>query len=634
MTLEALVYKRIIHLNSGSKEAKTNRKKWLETINYAEIDRLINLLNVKDDSGGGLSQEQKVRKELFQKLRGKLDKDNADQKDVSKRSNTLEEGDMNLLVMRLSDVSQLEDQIAAVEQRLEKYRQENKMDQQNTSVEAYGDNLNRLSECLYYFIELSGLSKPELKAKGKELQTEFREQMNELDTRLKAEMGDTEEEPAGESTDKKDREGAETTAQKEAPGAEIQPREVLKSIEAVRDPEKKAALLAKQMKNLPDSAKIKPLKELACIGGLGDLPQILPLSQYSSDFLRKLARSAVIKIILRGLKEDEKTGKMGIQQKKKLLDLVVGLDKKYSYLKEIEAGDPKFREKIYDIIIKEDKDFTARTLGEIIVDSDEQVRATAVKLIADMLDQEQTGLLVKLLGDPDARVRANVIECLEEVGQRNTLGILMKYKFDKDNRVRANAIKAIWNFGHRDVMDTLEEMLLGFDPKMRASATWVIGEIGHNEPDIKNLLNAVTNDSEEIVGRNLELARRKIAGREEGLRVLLVDDDKQLCDRISRGLIAEGYKTTVVHDGKAALSAAEENKPHAILLDLRLPEMNGLEVLKVLRTKEDTRETPVVVFCDFNSSVLINKANEAGADSYLIKPLSYEQVKRKLGDYT
>jgi len=628
---DALVYKRIVHLNSGSKEARKNRKKWLESMSYYEVDRLVNLLEIKEESWANLSQDQKARRELFQSLRKKLDEDNAEQEDVSKRRNTLEEGDMNLLVMRLDNVSQLEDQITAVGQRLEEYRRQNNMDDQDT-IYSYNDNIKHLSECLYFYLELSMLKNPDLGVQGKELLLELRKQMDELDSRLKAEMAGTAEGPAGDSTAETAPDQAATPAQEAAPGSESRLLEK-QEIDEEKDPEKRAAQGAEQLKDLPDSAKIKPLKELACFGSLGDLPQILPLYQYSSAFLHKLARNAVIKIILRELKEEEDRGRMGVQQKKKLIELMAALDNKYSYLKEMEISDPKTRQKIYDILIREDKDFTAQSLTEIIVDTDEKVRATAVKLIAGMLQQKESGLLIRLLGDSDPRVRANVIESMEETGDRHVLGILMKYKFDKDSRVRANAIKAIWNFGHRDVADSLEEMLMDFDPKARASATWAIGEIGHNQPELKNLLHAVTNDDDEMVKHNLELAMKKIAGREEGLRVLVADNDEKLCQKISRGLDADGYETKVVYNGKDALSAAEKHKPHAILLDLRMPVLNGLEALKALREKEETRETPVIVFCDFNSSALIKQAQKAGADSYLVKPFSYEEVKQKLQTY-
>jgi CheY-like chemotaxis protein len=341
----------------------------------------------------------------------------------------------------------------------------------------------------------------------------------------------------------------------------------------------------------------------------------------------------VIKIVLRILKENEEKPVLGLQQKKKFVDLVIGLDKKYNYLKEMELASPKTMQKIFDILIHEDADFTARTLSQIITDEDSRVRATAVKMIADMLNQKESGLLMKLLNDPDARVRANVIESLEAVGNRNVLGILMKYKYDKDNRVRANAIKAIWKFGHQDIEDVLQEMLLDIEPKMRASGIWVIGEIGYNQPKIKALLKAVQNDQNEMVKANLDKAMNKIDKREKGQQVVVADDDLGFCQDVCRKLVRDGFKATAALNGRAAITSMEKIKPDILFLDLRMPVMNGLEVLKILREKEETRNIPVIVMSDLNSSVLLKQVGKAGANDFLLKPCSYEQIKEKIQNY-
>jgi len=341
-------------------------------------------------------------------------------------------------------------------------------------------------------------------------------------------------------------------------------------LKLVKDPEKRAELLAKELKNMSDPAKIKPLKELAYTGSMETLKYILPLSQYTSDFLRNMARNAVIKIILRLLRENEEKAMLGLQQRKKLVDFIIGLEKKYAYLKDMELTDPKTTKKVLDVLIREDKDFTAKILSEILVDEDERVRATAVKLIAGMLDQKEASLLMKMLSDHDPRVRANVIESLEAVGNRNVLGILMKYKFDKDNRARANALKAIWNFGNR------------------------------------------------------------ITKREQGLVVLVADDDTEFCRNICLQLKNDGFRVSAAINGKTALAKIDKKPPDIVLMNLRMPEMNGLEVLKAIRASVDTKDLPVIVMSDFNSSVLLKQVNKFGANDYLLKPCSYEQVKDKL----
>lgn len=397
--------------------------------------------------------------------------------------------------------------------------------------------------------------------------------------------------------------------------------------------EKRIQLLNQAIRSMPDEKKIKPLKELAFIGGPDSLKYILPLSQYSSGFLRKLASNAVIKIILRFLRDNEENPVFVLEQKEKMIDYLISLDRRYLFLKEMSLSAPDANKKILDILIQDDKSFSVRGLAEIISNSEEKIRATAVKLIAEMIEEKETSLLLKLLNDPDDRVRANVIESLEAIGNRNVLGILMKFKRDKNNRVRGNTLKALWNLGYRDIQDSLMDMLLDQDPKMRASAVWVISEIGHNQPALKGLLGTVKSDQDEMVRDNIRLAERKIGWREKGLRVQVVDDDKNFLQDFFRKLARDGFHIFASFDGKAAIDAATTRKPDIILLNLRLPVMNGLEVLQALKNQDATRLIPVVVMCDFNSSVLIKKAGEAGANDYLVKPFSYEEFKDKIQQF-
>jgi signal transduction histidine kinase/DNA-binding response OmpR family regulator len=81
---------------------------------------------------------------------------------------------------------------------------------------------------------------------------------------------------------------------------------------------------------------------------------------------------------------------------------------------------------------------------------------------------------------------------------------------------------------------------------------------------------------------------------EEGL-VLIVDDDAALRDVLSSLLAEDGWRVATAADGEAALSAVEQEKPTAVVLDLMMPRVDGFEVLQRLRTRATTREVPVIV---------------------------------------
>lgn len=101
-------------------------------------------------------------------------------------------------------------------------------------------------------------------------------------------------------------------------------------------------------------------------------------------------------------------------------------------------------------------------------------------------------------------------------------------------------------------------------------------------------------------------------------RVLIVDDDHDILRGMSLRLGAAGYDILLAGDGEAALRSAIENRPDAIVLDVRMPRMDGLRALTELKTRDDTRGIPVVML----SASLVDEARslDAGARFFLSKP--------------
>lgn len=108
------------------------------------------------------------------------------------------------------------------------------------------------------------------------------------------------------------------------------------------------------------------------------------------------------------------------------------------------------------------------------------------------------------------------------------------------------------------------------------------------------------------------------------MRVLLVEDESKVASFISRGLLEEGYAVDVAPDGKKGLSLIKESAYDIILLDLMIPEIDGLQVLKTMRA--EGIETPVLIITAKSSKEDIVKGLDTGSDDYLTKPFSFDEL--------
>ena len=125
--------------------------------------------------------------------------------------------------------------------------------------------------------------------------------------------------------------------------------------------------------------------------------------------------------------------------------------------------------------------------------------------------------------------------------------------------------------------------------------------------------------------------------KEEALTILLVEDNPDHAELVLRGLRANRVTNSIHHveDGEAALDyvfqrgryadAERFPAPHLILLDLRLPRVDGLEVLRELKSHEETKSIPVVVLTTSEAEKDVAMAYEYHANSYLVKPVSFEK---------
>ncbi len=112
------------------------------------------------------------------------------------------------------------------------------------------------------------------------------------------------------------------------------------------------------------------------------------------------------------------------------------------------------------------------------------------------------------------------------------------------------------------------------------------------------------------------------------MRILVVDDEPSVRDALDRALRMDGYKVQLAGDGRAALDALADQPPDAIVLDVLMPEPNGLEVCRRLRAAGD--HTPVLMLTARDAVPDRVAGLDAGADDYLVKPFALEELGARL----
>jgi DNA-binding response OmpR family regulator len=108
------------------------------------------------------------------------------------------------------------------------------------------------------------------------------------------------------------------------------------------------------------------------------------------------------------------------------------------------------------------------------------------------------------------------------------------------------------------------------------------------------------------------------------MKILVVEDDRTVGQYVKRGLDEQRYHTDLVSDGMEGLRLASAGRYDLIVLDLRLPEMNGLEVLRTLRDRGNA--TPILVLTAQDAVDTKVQALRSGADDYVTKPFAFEEL--------
>lgn len=114
------------------------------------------------------------------------------------------------------------------------------------------------------------------------------------------------------------------------------------------------------------------------------------------------------------------------------------------------------------------------------------------------------------------------------------------------------------------------------------------------------------------------------------IKILIIDDENEYSFLLKRNLERRSYKVLVASDGKKGLQLARRHKPNLIFLDIMMPGMNGIEVLKNLKENVDTLSIPVVMLTGREDEQTKQMAASLYNEDYLVKPIDVEELHARI----
>jgi two-component system alkaline phosphatase synthesis response regulator PhoP len=114
-------------------------------------------------------------------------------------------------------------------------------------------------------------------------------------------------------------------------------------------------------------------------------------------------------------------------------------------------------------------------------------------------------------------------------------------------------------------------------------------------------------------------------------RILIVDDEHDFIELLQYKLAGHGYELIVANDGVHALSQARTQKPNLILLDILLPDLDGLSVCEILRRQPATKKIPIIFMSALTGDITKRTATMQ-ADDFFTKPLDLHRLEKRIGE--
>ena len=118
--------------------------------------------------------------------------------------------------------------------------------------------------------------------------------------------------------------------------------------------------------------------------------------------------------------------------------------------------------------------------------------------------------------------------------------------------------------------------------------------------------------------------------KKKDIKILLVDDEPDVIEIIKYNLLREGYSVKTASNGKEAIKKAEKTTPHLIIMDVMMPEMDGIEACEYLRKNPNFNETIIMFLTARGEDYSYLAAFDAGADDYVTKPIKPKIIVSKV----
>jgi CheY-like chemotaxis protein len=116
-------------------------------------------------------------------------------------------------------------------------------------------------------------------------------------------------------------------------------------------------------------------------------------------------------------------------------------------------------------------------------------------------------------------------------------------------------------------------------------------------------------------------------------KILFIEDEKELVMLMKTRLEAGGYEMIFALDGEEGLRRVRKDKPDIILLDLLIPNIDGLTLCKRLKADIETKDIPVIVVTASGGKKLPERCSDAGADDYILKPFEAKELLDKIAKW-